>query len=233
MRGPGLDRNAFGRPGAGVAGEGDGGDRRSVRDLRQKPGLGVAVPVAESRPAANTPLDSSGEHSSAAPVSSMTSSSSTGPRPVPPYSGSIRRPTMPIPTSGPQIRVIATRRFHRGADGGLRAPVAHQPADRVADRAPLLGGRGRHNNFSSTIAILVHGNAEPHVLLGVGRRSTAREPSISSFLPGEVRETRVVPAKAGTHMSRIFDSSMMLPRLTLNPERQGLWVPAFAGTTYR
>src|SRR5258708_39412576 len=41
----------------------------------------------------------------------------------------------------------------------------------------------------------------------------------------------VVPAHAGTHTPRTFDSNTVLRRRFCSRERQGLWVPAFAGTT--
>ncbi len=43
----------------------------------------------------------------------------------------------------------------------------------------------------------------------------------------------VVPANAGTHTPRIFDSNAVLQQPPLSYAHLGLWVPAFAGTTLR
>jgi len=43
---------------------------------------------------------------------------------------------------------------------------------------------------------------------------------------------RVVPAKAGTHTPQRF-GSIAQGEFVLHDQRQGLWVPAFAGTTLR
>ncbi len=78
----------------------------AIREPSAMPGssrvFAASSPSAWISPAASTPEEISGPHSSAAPVSSVTRSSSTGPAPTPPYASSTISPTTPISASAAQ-----------------------------------------------------------------------------------------------------------------------------------